>query len=562
MLKEMKKSKDPYRPGEDGLYFLPLGGAGEIGMNLSLYGMDGKWLMVDLGVTFPDDSMPGIEVIMPDPAFIAERKNDLIGLVLTHGHEDHLGAIEYLWPQLECPVYATPFTAALLRAKLEERDLLAKIRIIEVSNSGQVKLGPFDIKWISITHSIPESNCILLTTRHGKVLHTGDWKFDPAPLVGDLTDEKALKALGHEGTLALVIDSTNALQPGHSGSEKEVRDYLAKIFPQYRQRIIVTCFSSNVARLLSIYQAARASGRETALVGRSLWRIEVVARETGYIPADIVFLNEKEAGFLPRDKAVYICTGSQGEYRSALARLAFDDHPELVLEPGDTVLYSSREIPGNEKAIAKVQNALVSHGIRVVTSNDEPIHVSGHPCQDELTQMYQWVRPKVAVPVHGEARHQAESARLAALCQIPHTIVPKNGQIFRLGPGTPEKIAEVQSGRLCLDGFKLKPLNDAALKERQKMMRAGMALVTVVLDEKSRLAVDPQVSFKGFSEDEGGPGLVAARKAALEAFEEMPKSQRMDDVAIQHQVRLAVRRSLNEYFGKKPVTDVHVVRLD
>ena len=558
----MKKSRDPYRPDENGLYFLPLGGAGEIGMNLSLYGMDGKWLMVDLGVTFPDDSMPGIEVIMPDPAFIAERKHDLIGLILTHGHEDHLGAIEYLWPQLECPVYATPFTAALLRAKLKERDLLGKIRIIEVPNSGSVKLGPFDVKWVSITHSIPESNCILLTTRHGKVLHTGDWKFDPAPLVGDLTDEKALTALGVEGALALVIDSTNALQPGHSGSEKSVRDYFTKIFPKYRQRIIVTCFSSNVARLLSIYHAARASGRETALVGRSLWRIETVARETGYIPPDVVFLNEKEAGFLPRDKAVYICTGSQGEYRSALAKLAFDDHPELVLEAGDAVLYSSREIPGNEKAIAKVQNALVSQGIRVITSNDEPIHVSGHPCQDELTQMYQWVRPKVAVPVHGEARHQEMSARLAALCQIPHTIVPQNGQMFRLGPGAPEKIGEVQSGRLCLDGFKLKPLNDVAMKERQKMMRAGMAMITIVLDSKGRLAVDPQVSFKGFSEEEGGEGLAAAKQAALEAFENMPKSQRMDDIAIQHSVRLAVRRALNEYFGKKPVTDVHVVRLD
>lgn len=560
----MSRKNDPYRPGDDGLYFLALGGAGEIGMNLSLYGTAGKWLMVDLGVTFPDEGMPGVEVIMPDPTFIAERKNDLVGLVLTHGHEDHIGAIEYLWPQLECPIFATPFTAALLRAKLGEREIDRRVRIREIPMGGKVNLGPFEMQWVNITHSIPESNSIIIRTKHGNVVHTGDWKLDPTPMLGEVTDEKTLRDEGKKGVLALVCDSTNALVPGHSGSEKEVGENLTRIFAKYSQRIIVTCFSSNVARLLSVHRAARAVGRDVALVGRSLRRIEKAARETGYIPDDVIFLDEEEAGFLPREKAVYICTGSQGEYRSALTKLANDDHKELALEEGDVVLFSSREIPGNEKAIAKVQNALVKQGIRVVTDKDEAIHVSGHPCQDELTTMYQWTRPQLAVPVHGEMRHQMENARIAALCQVPQSIIPQNGNIIRLGPGKAEKVGEVQSGRWVLDGLKIRPLGDAAIKDRQKMMWNGMAVITIVVDEKGRLVVDPQLSLKGFGVDETESHVQDVndvRVAVVNAFEEMPKSQRIDDVAVAHAVKVAARRVLNERYGKKPVTEVHVVRV-
>jgi ribonuclease J len=557
------RKKDPYTPGDDGLYFLPLGGAGEIGMNLSLYGTAGKWLMVDLGVTFADDSLPGVDVIMPDPTFIAERRENLVGLVITHGHEDHIGAIEYLWPQLQCPVFATPFTAALLRAKLRDRNLLDKIRIREIPLCGTVKLGPFEMEWINITHSIPESTSILIKTKHGSAVHTGDWKLDPTPLVGPATDEKRFREIGQEGVLALVIDSTNAMVPGHSKSESDCRDNFVKLFPHFHNRIIVTCFSSNVARILSIYHAAKAVGRETALIGRSLWRIEKAARETGYIPNDVVFLNEEEAGYLPREKAVYICTGSQGENRSALAKLANDEHPELALEEGDVVLFSSREIPGNEKAIAKVQNALVQQGIRIVTDKDTPIHVSGHPCQDELTAMYQWVRPQVAVPVHGETRHQMENARIASSCQVPHNLILKNGSMVRLGPGQPEKVGEVQSGRWVLDGLKLRPFSDAAIKDRQKMMWSGLAVVTLVVDEKGRLVVDPQITLKGFGTDETeSDELNEVHDAVIRAFETMPKTQRVDDVAIQHTIKIAVRRTLNELYGKKPVTDVHVMRID
>ncbi len=560
-----KPAKDLYRPGDDALYFLPLGGAGEIGMNLSLYGTSGKWLMVDLGVTFADETMPGIDVIMPDPTFIAERKDDLVGLVLTHGHEDHLGAIEYLWPQLECPVYATPFTAALLRAKLKERELQHKVRIIEVPLSGSVKLGPFEMQWVNITHSIPESNCIIIKTKHGNVLHTGDWKFDPTPMVGEVTDVKTLQELGTKNTLAIVMDSTNAMVPGHSGSEKDVREQFRKVFKNYDHRIIVTCFSSNVARLLSVFYAARENGRETALVGRSLWRMEQAARDTGYIPPDVRFLSEDEAGYVPRDKVVYICTGSQGEFRAALTKLANDDHPELMLDEGDVVLYSSREIPGNEKAIAKVQNALAKQGITVVTDRDVHIHVSGHPCQDELTQMYQWVRPHIALPVHGEMRHQMENARIAKLCQVPHTLIPSNGQIIRLhAADAPEKVGEVQSGRWVLDGTKVRPIGDSAFKDRTKMMWSGMAVVTLVVDEKGHLVVDPQVTIKGFGVDESARAEQdknVARVAVIEAFDTMAKSQRIDDVAVQHAVKNAVRRAMNERYGKKPMTEVHVMRV-
>jgi ribonuclease J len=556
----------PNRP-ENGLYFVPLGGAGEIGMNLTLYGCDGKWLMVDLGVTFGDDTMPGIDVLMPDPTFIAEQRDNLVGIVITHGHEDHLGAIEYLWPYLQCPVYATPFTAGLLRAKLSEqrkenRDQ-RQVRIIEIPVDGNTKIGPFDLQFINITHSIPEASCIAIKTKYGNVLHTGDWKLDATPMLGQPTNIEALKKLGDEGVLAAVVDSTNALVPGHSGSEQNVRAELHRVFGKYNNRIVVTCFASNVARLLSIYSAARAHDREVVLVGRSLIRIEEVARDTGYIPEDIMFHEAFEAGFLPRDKAVYICTGSQGEKRSALSRLANGEHRDLVLESGDVVLFSSRDIPGNEKAIASVQNSLIRNGIQVITVNEEPIHVSGHPCQEELVQMYQWLRPKVAIPVHGEARHQAENARIAASCQVPGSIIAHNGDMYRIAPGSPEKVGEVQAGRWVIDGTKIRPLDDASIKARQKMMGSGVATVSLVLNEKGQLLLDPQVSLIGFGEDEGDEidHLADLRNEVAEAFEKMPKSQRLDDVAIQHAVRLAVRRLINESFGRKPVTEVHVSRV-
>ena len=382
----MNSSPDLHRPGPDDLWFLPLGGSGEIGMNLNLYGHAGKWLMVDLGISFGDETMPGVDVIMPDPAFIAERREDLVGLVITHAHEDHLGAVQHLWPELRCPVYATPFTASVLRAKLFEKSLVGRVEIIEVPLSGRFTAGPFDVELVRVTHSVPEPSALILRTPLGAVLHTGDWKLDPSPVTGEPTDEAALIRLGDEGALAMVCDSTNATVPGTSGSEAAVRESLIELFGKFENRIAISCFATNVARLDSIAAAAAANDRNVALVGRSLWRINEAARANGYLKDAAPFLSEHDAGFLPREKTVLICTGSQGEPRSALSRIAADDHPEIVLERGDTVIFSSREIPGNERAIGRVQNMLIGQGVEVITADDAFVHVSGHPAQDELIQ--------------------------------------------------------------------------------------------------------------------------------------------------------------------------------
>src|SRR5713101_2376250 len=423
--------------GEDpnALFFVALGGAGEIGMNLNLYGYAGDWLMLDCGVTFGDDSQPGLEVVMPDPAFIVERRDRLLGIVATHAHEDHIGAIPYLWTQLRCPIWATPFTASLLREKLVEAGLADRVKINVVPMSGRFTIGPFDLELITLTHSIPEPNAVVIRTSAGTVLHTGDWKLDPEPLIGSPTDEARLRAVGDEGVLAIVCDSTNALKVGHSGSEGELRHSLTELVGRYGRRVAVACFASNVARLATIAHAARAHDRDVALVGRSLWRIEKAAREHGYLADVPRFLTEDEAGYVPREKILLICTGSKGEPRAALARIAREDHPNITLDEGDVVIFSSRIIPGNEKPIARLHNELVRLGIDIVTEADHFVHVSGHPAQDELVRMYQMIRPKIAIPVHGEARHLAAHADLALRCQVPEALVIANGDLVRLDRG-------------------------------------------------------------------------------------------------------------------------------
>jgi ribonuclease J len=479
MKKPIDNQRNHQRNRSDELVFLPLGGAGEIGMNLTLYGYGGEWLMVDCGVTFADDSMPGLDVIMPDPDFIAGRSDRLAGLVVTHGHEDHIGAIPYLWKRFRCPIYATPFARALLYEKLVEAGLQNEIAITEVPLSGKFTVGPFEIELITLTHSIPEPNAVVIRTPLGTILHTGDWKLDPEPLVGATSDEAALRRLGDEGVLAMVCDSTNALRPGHSGSELAVRDSLIDLVGRYDQRVAVACFASNVARLESIAAAAVAHDRHVALVGRSLWRIYKAARDTGYLQNTPPFLSEDEAGYLPRDKALLICTGSQGEPRAALSRIAQGDHPHITLDEGDTVIFSSRIIPGNERSIGRLQNQLAKRGVEIVTEHDHFVHVSGHPAQDELTQMYQMVRPRIAVPVHGEARHLIAHAQLARDCQVPETVIAQNGAMVRLAPGPATVIDNVAVGRLVADGKQLRPLGSMALKSRQRMGFNGTAVATV-----------------------------------------------------------------------------------
>jgi ribonuclease J len=559
----------PLQPGArpdyrdpDALFFVPLGGAGEIGMNLNVYGYQDDWLIIDCGVTFGDDSQPGLEVVMPDPGFIAERRDRLLGIVATHAHEDHIGAIPYLWRQLRCPIWATPFTASFLRAKLAETGFADQVKINVVPLSGRFTIGPFDLELITLTHSIPEPNAVALHTPVGTVLHTGDWKFDPDPLIGSAADEAALRRLGDEGVLALVGDSTNALRPGTSGSEAELRRSLIDLIGRYDARVAVACFASNVARLETIARAAAAHGREIALVGRSLWRIDKAARENGYLTDLPRFLTEDEAGYIPRDRIVMICTGSQGEPRAALSRIARDDHPHVVLETGDVVIFSSRIIPGNEKSINRLQNALVRLGVEIVTEEDHFVHVSGHPARDELVRMYQMVRPQIAVPVHGEARHLIAHAELAGECQVQQPLVIQNGDVVRLAARGASIVDEVPVGRLASDGKGLLPVDGMALKERRRVTFNGSAVATLVLDRRGEPLAQPTISTIGVVEPAAAEAAAPALRSAVErALDELPGNLRRDDGAVRDAARRALRRVLNERFGKRPLVEIHLVRI-
>jgi ribonuclease J len=543
------------------LYFLPLGGTGEIGMNLNLYCHEGQWLIVDCGVTFGEEEhQPGVDVIMADPAFIVERKDRLLGIVATHGHEDHIGAIPYLWPQLQCPVWATPFTASLLRAKLIEARLADEVPIHTVPISGRFSIGPFDLELITLTHSIPEPNAVVVRTRAGTVLHTGDWKLDPDPLIGSVTDEQRLRAVGDEGVLAIVCDSTNALRPGSSRSEGELRQSLTELIGSYDGRVAVACFASNVARLATIAHAARANDRDVALVGRSLWRIEKAARENGYLADVPRFLTEDEAGYIPRDKILLICTGSQGEPRAALARIARDDHPNIVIEEGDVVIFSSRIIPGNEKAIGRLHNALVRLGIEVVTDEDHFVHVSGHPARDELVRMYQMIRPRVAIPVHGEARHLLGHAELARECQVPQSLVIENGCMIRLDRNGASVVDDVPVGRVASDGTRLLPIGGAVLQQRRRVGNDGSVVASVVVDRGGALAAPPQLSLIGLAEA-GGTLAAELRDAISAGIEELPRPVRRDDEALRDAARRVLRGELKQRFGKRPLIDIQLVRL-
>ncbi|OJW53310.1 MAG: MBL fold hydrolase [Alphaproteobacteria bacterium 41-28] len=541
------------------LYFLPLGGSGEIGMNLNLYHTRGKWLMVDLGVTF--DQTPGIEVLMPDTQFIEEHAQNLVGIVLTHAHEDHIGAVPHLWSRLQCPIFATPFTASLVRHKLQEAGLQAPIH--EIPLSGGVDIGPFTVDFIQITHSIPEPNVLAIRTGAGTVVHTGDWKIDPDPLIGKPTDISALKKLGDEGILALVCDSTNVFVPGHSGSEKPIRKNLIDLVAKFPgRRVLIACFASNVARVASCAEAGIANGRTVGLVGRSLHRMDEVARQLNYFKDYAPFLNHHDSGFLERDKMLLICTGSQGEQRAALLRIAKDEDRHIFLEEGDVVIFSSRQIPGNEMAISNLQNLLVRKGIQVITANDEDIHVSGHPCRDELVQMYSWIRPQIVVPVHGEDHHILEQAKLALANNVPHIITPRNGDLIALTKKGPKLIDQVPSGRLALDGRKLIPYKGAVMHDRHRLMSTGHALVTLILKEEGSFKHPPSILLVGVTEREQLDTLTSQCIGAIEeGFLSLSLEDRDDDEKVGETARIATRRVLSNYYGKKTLTHVQVYRV-
>jgi ribonuclease J len=544
---------------DDELVFLPLGGSGEIGMNFNAYGYgaadDRSWIVVDCGVMFGREaSTPGIDLIMPDIRYLAEQRENVRAIVLTHAHEDHIGAIAHLWPALRCPLYATPFTAHLIEDKLKEAGLDETVRVKIVPLGGHLSLGPFEIDFVSITHSIPEPNALSIKTPLGTVVHTGDWKLDPDPLIGEVTDETALKKLGDEGVLALVCDSTNALVPGQSGSEAKVRESLSTLIATLKGRVAVTAFASNVARLESVAKAARENNRDLVLVGRSMHRIVNAARATGYLDHFPRVLSEEDAENLAPNRVLYLCTGSQGEVRSALARIAAGEHRSVNLGPGDAVVFSSRIIPGNELPIFEMQNQLAALGVEVLTEQDHFVHVSGHPCREELSQMYRWVRPQIAVPVHGERRQQEEHARLAKSLQVPQAIVPENGQLFRLAPGRAQLIDETPSGRMHLDGTVLVAEGEGYAKARRAMGFAGLIVVTLVLDQKGRIATEPMILFEGIPE-----AIHAHAREALEGIVKRHNPKRDDEEKLKETARRAVRRAASETWGKKPVTRVEVV---
>lgn len=545
----------------EGLWFVPLGGSGEIGMNLNLYGCDGQWLMVDLGVTFGDDTIPGVDVVMPDPDFIVERKEKLAGLVLTHAHEDHLGAVAYLWPKLECPVYATPFAAEFLRRKLFETGLQDRLEITTIPLGGRFSVGPFELEFITLTHSIPEPNALAIRTHHGLLLHTGDWKFDPDPLIGDVTDFAALEALGREGVLAMIGDSTNVFSEGEAGSEGDVRVALTELIGKQTGRVAVGCFASNLARVESIARAAEANDRHVCLVGASLWRITETARKTGYLPEDLRFYEAEDAAHLPNDKVLYICTGSQGEARAALNRIAFDSHRDVKLDDGDTVIFSSRVIPGNEKAISKLQNQLAKLGVDIITSKQAQIHVSGHPARGEMRRMYQMIRPHTAIPVHGEHLHMRAHSELAKECQVPKAILVENGSTVRLAPGDPEVVGEVWSGRMAWEGDRAVPFWDPMLRDRKKIFFNGSVVVTLVLDEEGHLASDAQVAVLGIPDPLADDGEDALAVEIEHAVERMRGKARRDDHAVEEAVRRCVRRLFSMEQRRKPLTRVHIARI-
>jgi ribonuclease J len=553
---------DPFKPGRDELLFLPLGGSGEIGMNLNLYGHDGKWLMLDLGISFGDDSTPGIDVVMPNPAFITERASDLVGIVLTHAHEDHIGAVPYLWQRLRCPLFATPFTASVLRRKLAEVGLEKEARITIIPMSGSRQIGPFTVELITLTHSIPEPNAVVIRTKHGAVLHTGDWKLDPEPLVGEMTDVAALRKLGDGGVLAMICDSTNVFVTGTSGSEADVRDSLMEVVGRLQNRVAIGCFASNLARVETIARVAAAHGRHCALIGRSLWRMLEAAQENGYLTDLPPFVTEHDVGYFPRENVLMICTGSQGEPRSALTRIARGEHPHVALESGDAAIFSSRVIPGNEMSINRLHNDLTKRGVEIITDRDEDVHVSGHPARDELAEMYQMVRPRIALPVHGEARHIQEHVAFARACQVPEALAPENGTLIRLAPGPAEIIARVPAGRLALDGKVLVPADSEAIRHRHRLSYNGVIMGSLVVDRTGKLLAPPQVSLEGLLDGDGATAAIASIGAAIaDALGELPKAKRADDAELGEAARLAARRWYQKSFDKKPVTKIHVIRV-
>ncbi len=546
----------------DAVYFVPLGGCGEFGINLNLFCYQDQWLMVDLGMGFADDKLPGIDIILPDPKFIEQRKDKLLGLVITHAHEDHIGAIVHLWPRLRCPIYATPFTAAVIQNKLREGGLESQAKITIIPLQHRWQMGPFDLQFVNVAHSIPEPNLLVIRTPVGAIVHTGDWKLDPAPVDGSVTDIEELKKIGQEGVLALLGDSTNAATPGRSGSEGDLQKSFIDIFAKYQGvRIAVTSFASNIARLNSIYTAAETVGRVVGVAGRSLHRMNEAARKTGYLKNMKPFVGEGETRFVERGELVLVLTGSQGEPQAAMSRVASDSHPQVDLSAGDVVIFSARAIPGNEKDIARVQTNLRARGINVVTDNDEFVHVSGHPAHDDIVDLLQWLKPNIVLPVHGEVYQLQAHAKIAETLQMP-SLSPHDGNIIEITKSGATIVGEVFHGLLCIDGRKIVPVGDDAIRGRVKIAETGMIMVSVVMDRDGTLVADPSVSTMGiFTTDAQAAGEEQLVEEVIAAVEQLDDRAVRRDDAVEKAAHIAVRKLINKTHGRKPQADVHVVRV-
>ena len=548
------------------LLFVPLGGSGEIGMNANLYHYEGSWLMVDLGISFPDDSMPGIDVVLPDISFIEQRRDQLAGLVLTHGHEDHLGAIPYMWSKLGCPVYGSAFTLALLRRKLSENGRQEDIPLIEIGPGSVTEIGPFSVEMVGLTHSIPDPTALAIRCDAGTVLHTGDWKFDAAPGLGETTDTARLAQIGDEGVLAMVGDSTNAMVEGRTGSEAEAEVGLRDVIAAATGRVAVTCFSSNVARFQSIVSAAQANDRSVAVVGRAIKRAISAAQEVGYLRDLPDFVPEEDINLLPRNNIVIICTGTQGEPRAAMAKIAAGTHESVTLEKGDTVVYSSRQIPGNEPAIARVQDALIRRRINLITDEDAPVHVSGHPSRDEMVEMYGLVKPQIAIPVHGTARHLVAHAELAEACQVRQTLLPDNGTVIRLagkdGESQAAIIDNVKTGALTHEKGKILEIQSDMMRARRRMLWNGVVTASLVMNRDGGLCAVPTVSHAGISDESAAADYVATASLAIEdALAGMGRAARRDDSNVEEIAGQALRRVARNMFGLRPIAHVHIMRV-
>ena len=552
---------------EDAFVFLPLGGSGEIGMNLNLFGFgpenDRKWIIVDMGVTFGGPDTPGIEIIMPDIEFIEQIRHNILGIVLTHAHEDHMGALARLWDKIRCPVWATPFTMYLVKDRLSEAEILDEVPLNLVQLGGKIKLGPFEIDLITLTHSIPEPNALAIRTPLGTVLHTGDWKIDPNPQIGDPVDEDALRKLGKAGVLAMICDSTNVFTPGEAGSEEGVRAELTKLIAEYDGRgVAVASFASNVARLESVMLAARENNRSVCLIGRSMKRMTAAAKSVGLLSKVGALLTEDEAQAMPSAHVLYLCTGSQGEPRAALSRIASGQHRSVKFHQGDVVIFSSKIIPGNEKGIFALQNALADDGVEIITEKMRPIHVSGHPCRDELTAMYDWVNPEIAIPVHGERRHLLEHAKLAKNLGIKHAYAPRNGEMIQIAPTGPQVVDIVASGRLHQDGNDIVSAHDEGLRLRRKMAYAGHISVGLVINGKGSLVAGPEPRISGFPEGKTGELiedlLDDVAEVAEDTFDRITRRDRRDEEVVETKLASKIKRRVRERTGKRTIVEVIV----